>query len=382
MLGAFVLFGLVEAGVSVWAGLDSRPPTYVVCEDVGDNMAFDPASGYRLSPTPWRMAQFHQGVREFASTVRGNGLGFPDDEFAARRPSPDVLRIAVFGDSFSAGTNMEVNWPRRVEELLARRPGSPRVQLLNFSLNGYGLANWWSVMEHIVAAREFELDGIVFAVWGDDFERRFFFADAADDGMIHAARYPTWRRDDYPRDRAAAQRWLLPLPMFRLGAAEFDRALAEGWTPPRRWRLVLTGRLTQSLGRSLPGLPLIGKPAVAGQTDAGSERMDHEKALVAFVKSRGLPMLGVRLPSRYELLSTGPDEHSQVRERRIRTFTRRMGGVFVDGLEAYTGLSKSELRTFYPPTDGHWNQLGSNRFADYIAGPILDLARGRLSEDG
>jgi hypothetical protein len=73
-----------------------------------------------------------------------------------------VRRVAVFGDSFSAGQQSAVNWPDRAEDIT--RDTGTRVQFLNFSMDGAGLANWWSVLTKLVDRDNYDLDAVVFAV--------------------------------------------------------------------------------------------------------------------------------------------------------------------------------------------------------------------------
>jgi len=86
---------------------------------------------------------------EYVGHIRGNNQGFPDrDDFHPRRERADGARLAVMGDSFTSAQFIEMNWPDRVEERFAASGG--RITLMNFAVDGAGLANWWSIPSGII----------------------------------------------------------------------------------------------------------------------------------------------------------------------------------------------------------------------------------------
>ena len=80
-------------------------------------MEFDAIRGYRLTGNPRRMVCMGtNGELEVVATVRGNNEGFPDrDDFRPERGDQQHKRLAVFGDSFTAGLYLERSWPDVVE---------------------------------------------------------------------------------------------------------------------------------------------------------------------------------------------------------------------------------------------------------------------------
>ena len=165
--------------------------SFLFLEDSGRTIQFDSARGYRLTPTPSRMMRVTNGVVEYVATFRGNSQGFQDrDDFGPKRSIPPLRRIAVFGDSFTAGQNVGQNWPDRAEDLVRKR-GKP-VQFLNLAVYGGGLANWWSITFKILEAEQYEIDGVIFAVFGDDVRRRLLVVDHR--GAKHFMQFhmPSW----------------------------------------------------------------------------------------------------------------------------------------------------------------------------------------------
>ena len=73
----------------------------------------------------------------------------------------------------------------------------------------------------------------------------------------------------------------------------------------------------------------------------------------------------VHIPSRDELL--GHDTHSATAGRKeALAFAELLGARFVDGAQAFEGMTPQEIRDHWLPYDGHWAQAGSNRFGRYM----------------
>ena len=82
-----------------------------------------------------------------------------------------------------------------------------------------------------------------------------------------------------------------------------------------------------------------------------------------FCEARHLPTTVVYIPDRAELL--GGDRESQAFAE-ARDFAGTLGAIFLDGREIFEGMSRAEIRAHYLPYNGHWNQVGSNRFAEFV----------------
>jgi hypothetical protein len=207
-------------------------------EESSRTIQFDAVRGYRLTSTPARFVRITHGEVCFQGEIRGNNEGFPDrDDFGPARPDATTRRLAVFGDSFSAGEFFPRNWPDRVEDLATEQ--GARLQLLNFSLGGSGLMNWLSMMEGYVVASAYEIDGVVLAVYGDDLVRGFHFRDDAHP-LIDRAGEPRvrmgyvyeWDADALPRSLAETDEHLLRTRGYVVTHDRFEQALRFDWHPP------------------------------------------------------------------------------------------------------------------------------------------------------
>ncbi|PYR61463.1 MAG: hypothetical protein DMF85_02220 [Acidobacteria bacterium] len=257
---AALTYGAAEIVVTVAAAIPRAADSCWLFENSQNTVHFDAVRGYALTGTPSRWARVTKGRVEFVGTLKGNSLGFPDrDDFSAARGARDERRVAVFGDSFTAGQFLDVNWPDRAEQLAGDRGVPPR--LLNMAVDGGGLANWWSVLTQLVAPQRFDLDGVVFAVFEDDLLRKFSFSEHRGYARHMFARTASWDPRTYPHTQAEAQPLLEELPGRIVTHAEMEAALSgacpaeiPGRTPApsrmfarvepsSRWRPVLAGRI-------------------------------------------------------------------------------------------------------------------------------------------
>lgn len=136
--------------------------------------------------------------REGYSHVAINSFGFRDDQWSVNKPA-GVTRIAVIGDSFIAG--LEVEKPQRFTEILNQQlnaaSGSnpadapPALEVMNFGQPGFGTAQELMILRHKVW--QFQPDIVLLAVFtGNDIrnnsrqledEPMLPYFDLADDGL-------------------------------------------------------------------------------------------------------------------------------------------------------------------------------------------------------
>jgi hypothetical protein len=100
---------------------------------------------YLQSSTPFIIYDSILGWKPRSSSVSANGLyaynamGIRSPEEYTERPLPNVLRIAIFGDSFTHGDDVsyENTWGYYLQQKLAQR--GIHAEVLNFGVGGYGI---------------------------------------------------------------------------------------------------------------------------------------------------------------------------------------------------------------------------------------------------
>ncbi len=362
--GAFALllgYLLAELAVTAYRGFSWAGASFGLFAESGRTVHFDPIRGYILTKQPSRWGRITNGTVEFVGWLKGNSQGFPSrTDFAPARPDDSTRRIAIFGDSFSTGDYLDTNWPDRTQALA--EAGGEKLQLLNFSLDGVGLANWWSILTRLVAAQNYELDGIMFVFFGNALERKFFVAE--NNGFRHTWRYcASWDPQTYPA--TVGQTRACPYMLgnaYILSDSEFEQALNRNWPPsiPRsELRPVLAKQTLDYLewwGDSMQ--------AALWKFRGFDPEQEHLIADIhQFISSRKLPALVVFLPNRDRLLDSTWESDPYRAE--AMAFSKKIGAKFVDGSGAFAKMQSADVRKDFFPYDGHWNQAGSDRFAKF-----------------
>jgi len=343
-------------------GLVAPPDSVMLFEESGKTVHFDPVLGFRYTPVPSRATRISFGEVEFLTRFRGNNLGFSERDPVLPGHPGSGHRLAVLGDSFTAAEHLSVNWPDRLERLPAVAGG---LRLPNFSVSGAGLANWWSIILRLLEPRDFQFDGMVFAVFEGDLHRTFSMADHREVARHMFGRSPDWEPQHWPTTLAQARRHMQPLRGYIVDNEHFRQALRGDWHPelPRPWRAYGWRLIRQRLG----AVQDTGAMATAhAQTLFSQGQWRLIEDLRDYLARHRLPALVVRIPSREGLLA------GIVPAADAEAFAAALGARYVDGATAFAGLDAAGIRRHWLPHDGHWNQLGSDRFAAFLAPWLLE----------
>jgi len=155
---------LLFAEVAQRGPLDGASTSYV----------FDPYTGYRYRPDN----EGRRGAPWFSHWRTNNHGHIARADYPQRKPAGEY-RIAVVGDSFTAGVTNTVRWTDMLED---RLNGSPdwtasvkgrHTRVINFAVDGMGLIQMTAMARHYVPA--FEPDLVVATFVTDDILRRLRF---------------------------------------------------------------------------------------------------------------------------------------------------------------------------------------------------------------
>ena len=111
-----------------------------------------------------------------------------------------------------------------------------------------------------------------------------------------------------------------------------------------------------------------------GTREVGVRLQFKTKAL----QKKQVPALVVHIPYREVLLTragAGSETTAFYLESvgevwEAQAFAKLIQADYVDGAEAFKGYGVEEIRACWLPLDGHWNQSGAERFAEFVV-PIL-----------
>ncbi len=361
----YLIFELVISTFLYAKNLFSPPVDLWFLENSGKTVQFDPIRGYKLTSLPSRFAKVSFGKVEYVGTFRGNSQGFPDrDDFFPPHGDSKKTRIAVFGDSFSAAQYLQKNWLDQVED--AARQKSIPLELLNFSVDGAGLANWWSILTRLVQPEHYQIDGILFAVYPGDLRRTFSIAEHRGYQHHMFARVPSWDPNQWPKTLDQARLYLKQRGGYILSSENFEKALQGKWRPDTKpyWRPFIA---TESGILAKETFVIVKKwikkwfhISTPSFSSFEPERRELIEQISRFSETNNLPVFVVRIPSQQELLEKSPPPDDVVH------FAKMLNANLIDGSEAFVGLDKKEIQAQFFKYDGHWNQSGSDRFAAFI----------------
>lgn len=129
------------------------------------SLEMDSRLGWKLIPSQTT----HLRWLSYDYTVQANSLGFPGPEYPEQKPN-DVFRIFVTGDAFSSAEGVDTGqaWPRLLEQQLNEKAHGKKIEVLNFSITGYGPSQYAEVVKEY--APRYQPDLIIVEVFVNDFQ--------------------------------------------------------------------------------------------------------------------------------------------------------------------------------------------------------------------
>jgi hypothetical protein len=240
------------------------------------------------------------------------------------------------------------------------------LQLLNFSTDGGGLANWWNVMTRLIEPEEYEIDGVIFAVIPGDLWRKFSVADHQNQTQPMFARTASWDPESFPSTLEEARPHLRPMTSsgFIVSSDEFDQALELNWSPRKKKpiRPYFAWKLWQALRYGGKSTSRSALPSEIYSTfEPGQQWMINDIARV--LGTMDVPTMVIHIPSREELLE---GDRAGEPPWDVTRFAEMLNATFVDGRLAFAKYDGDDIRAMWLPYDAHWDQPGSDRFAEYM----------------
>ena len=131
---------------------------YIANKDIAA-VIYDAQTGWTFRP---------DSVRQNGSFTI-NGAGFRAQRDYSERPQPDTLRIALFGDSFTAGDDVSDDevWSTLLEQGL--REAGIRAEALNFGVGAYGMGQAYLRWRHL--GKRYAPDIVIFGLQPENLKR-------------------------------------------------------------------------------------------------------------------------------------------------------------------------------------------------------------------
>ena len=227
----------------------------------------------------------------------------------------------------------------------------------------------------MIDAKDYELDGVVFAVFRGDLRRGFTMAD--DRSFFNApggyacmavGRIPI-ESTQIPATLEEARPFFSPVFDAPIVTTDvLDQILKQRPRTQRSLQPVLSRLCWHEINRVFGTTELDIPDEVTDPTKFPPHIRRHLEVIRNYLETHRLRALVIDVPSRDRLLDRQPPSGES------RAFAEFIGANFIDGSEAFDGLSAEEIRDHWLRYDGHWAQSGSDRFARHFTGVISDWA--------
>ncbi|MCB9204916.1 MAG: hypothetical protein H6603_08065 [Flavobacteriales bacterium] len=342
--------------------------------DPRGHIQLDPQIGYRMSPIGARYGAVSTDGRLLSKGMLfGNNYGLPDKrDFLPHRSDSTIFRIAVLGDSFTASQFTNRTWLECFEDSLNRSlPDS--IELLNFSVDGGGLANWHGIVKHILVKDSFELDAVIYAVIGGDLGRTFHFrhefledepGNATEKRGIGLGYTEDWNEERYPTQPEASGRWFFMEEWQVLSSEEVNQIEAGNWSYDMPWRPYFLNTILET---AEDWINVFIHEAVArppSPFEPGQQRLIKE--MDRMHRTLGVPVLCFSLPG----------DPGQCKEASHFAEMIHAGHIREQGLYYELGESHSSMVI---EGDGHWNDAGAKAFAKNNHDPLSTWITQRIN---
>jgi hypothetical protein len=131
------------------------------------SLKFDSISGYRISNS-FRILKTANGELLYDQSITPNKQGYHSKvDFLATKTNK---RFIVFGDSQTGSIYLDSTWVDRVN---TKSIPKDSIEYYSFAQDGAGIGNWHSIFFNEILP-QYEFDGIVIAVFGNDLDRSPF----------------------------------------------------------------------------------------------------------------------------------------------------------------------------------------------------------------
>lgn len=366
------------------------------------HVTFHPHFGYLYRKEKFRFLRIYNNEVVFDSIISPNAQGLLSHQDFTHKKEKGVFRIMVLGDSYSAGSYLSHPWATTAEKALNK--SERKYEIYNFAVDGAGTANWHDIFfEEILP--HYEFDALVLATAGWSFQSSYFFEHGKEDGnyMLFS--------DDKPKDENDFLNNFLPRMKKSCALATEEEinsyvqktSLFE-WNP-KPLQLLMSAFLMEKFenysarikGRLIKSsAPVTREVAFSQETNLPSastnfreyftglypKRGENVLKILDYAKAKHIPLLITPTPER-ETWKTGRLRKIEMGPQTLlKDLAKEVGADYFDGYQAIEGQDIDSLASkYWLKYDGHWNQAGSDLYAEKIAKHIQShwgLDKGNL----
>lgn len=393
--------GEVTLNALVWTkNLNPIPPTFNHGFGYfnGPCASYDPIRGFRWNPGEHRITKIVNDVVIYDQFFEINNAGiYASQDYLPAKKDSTTLRYLVFGDSFTAAEFLENPWHEQVNRMAAEQGAG--FELYAFGVNGGGLVNWHRTF-FLELKDQYDYDGIIFAIFGNDLERDFFVMHHTDtDGL-------TGYLDTVPGSAAELLSdlgdELQPYAPFKPDEV-IDREIADVRQKEARSFDFRPGCYVAKAIISLPFIviqrrqfdqfmrPLLAPVSEIPEYEDFIQDTEHKtpeyEDLIQDLELKHLQLLDTILEhcqtdQKSIIISTLPYKDALPYQRNnmelitythAKTLANQYGATYIDASKIYESMTPKAAEADFLPYDIHWNQQGSDRFAELIFNALTNV---------
>jgi len=330
----------------------------------------DPVRGYRWTAKEIRYFKTADGETVFDNYFTTNEQGWVmNQDYQQQKPKAVTKRWMLFGDSFSTGIMLDTNLPNRIQENMDRDTLF-HSEMYSFAVDGGGIVNWYQTFFKEIIPN-YEFDGVVIAVFEDNLYR---------DLMVQQI-----KPGNSFLGRTDSLDWSVEVPDFG-HFASFDRRRLT-------YDDETINRLINNPPKAFFNWPLktwlyrLIKPSRTpiNQQRTGAKNIDQLKRKLGVVKFNMLDdiltwciqnekqVILTSVPSR-ALLSNKAAGSKNWHQQEMELISENWGANYFDGYNLFEGDGPELVDKYWFKSDGHWNQMGSDLYANSLVKFIKNLS--------
>ncbi|MCB9233908.1 MAG: hypothetical protein H6581_19785 [Bacteroidia bacterium] len=344
---------------------------------------FDSIHGYHWLDWDADVIKYVNGETVFYQVVRPNNKNWISkiDYYLRKKDGPTIFdedtthqRWMVFGDSFTGSEFLSETWVDQANaQLRALHRGNHPPELYNFGLDGGGLWNWHSTFFGDVVPN-YEFDGIVLAVYGNDFDRDF--------AIMHHTDSVAWFKyfDSKPTSQKDFQENYLPKMDWSAPVGPSGIIHGKKRSLPRL-DLYFLMRLHDALDRIQ--LKQRQKKYQQKYLDSKSDKLetyaeanfverygqnkwDLLSQMIEHCQAHGKEVIFASIPDEQGLHFNKRGDFTVV-QGELAWLAQHFNARYFDGYEVFADIPDEELNQFYLKYDPHWNEKGATKFGQAMA---------------
>lgn len=350
------------------------------------NIVYDSIRGFRFLTGEARTILIMNNEIEFDTRFCINNIGVPAHVDYQKKKQKGVKRYIVFGDSFTQGYFLSTNWPDRLNQAFK----NDSIEFYNFAVDGGGLMNWHNVyFKEIV--NQYDFDGVIIASFGNNLHRDFWvmYPDY-ERGLMrggHVAPIPA-NKEELSIDALHTGEGLYKTDEEIAEAIETMNAQEFRWVPVRLYFLDFVKQRVDNMFRKVvvakenekfEAKYLSKAQRKFSYNDFIARNGEHKyqllDTLISHAKTHDKEVILVNIPdiktvtrSSVDVLSAHERKSpANILVQEMQFLADHFETGYYNGYQIFNKMDSTEISHYWLHRDGHWNQYGSDLFAEKFA---------------